>query len=341
MQALSGNKLISPLVVKQRIDALCKASVGQPALDQHSIHAKAQFISNAEVFTCIFVLVFHAAVIEILQAQSTAAMQKKRDEANPARSDPAIASAIIGVPGGALNADGMPALALRHVPRVPAAHPAVVQIENLIPADGGARVRPIQTGHSTNKRRAALIAVAAGDNSPATKSRNTDSMIANFQTLQQEGLQTKAVKAQAALITAKAAQIQNQLQTLMFFEKQPDSELKRLITSNAKQSLAELSKPDVSYSPRTVPGGQVHSDNIPADDISDSSSLEDVVVEKECSICQENIMENAPSMVTPCLHTFHFGCLRTWLLRNDTCPHCRGSLANSNHSQEHQEPQDR
>jgi hypothetical protein len=39
--------------VKQRVDALCKAAVGQPALDQNSIHAKAQFISQSEVFTCI------------------------------------------------------------------------------------------------------------------------------------------------------------------------------------------------------------------------------------------------------------------------------------------------
>ncbi len=57
-QELAGNKAISALVVKQRIDALCKAAVGQLPSDQRSVHAKAQFISNAEVFICIMVLRF-------------------------------------------------------------------------------------------------------------------------------------------------------------------------------------------------------------------------------------------------------------------------------------------
>ena len=38
-------------------------------------------------------------------------MQKKRDDANPARADPHIASALVGAPDGTRNGDGMPALA--------------------------------------------------------------------------------------------------------------------------------------------------------------------------------------------------------------------------------------
>lgn len=275
-------------------------------------------------------------------------MQKKREEANPARADAIIGSAIPGMPGGARNADNMPALAtpiipmLRDYPRAagggavhrpPAAHPAAVHVDSLIPANGGGRVVPIQTGHSTNKRKAAIVAIAAGGISPATKSRNTDSMIEKFEVLQQEGLQAKNVKAHAALLTAKAAQIQNQLQTLMFFEKQPDSDLKQLIVSNAQKSLAELSKPDDSYSPRADPGRQLQSDPFERDSIP-----AEVVAVKDCKICQNDIEANTPSMVTPCMHTFHFGCLRSWLaLNNDTCPTCRGSLSNPINPQEQRE----
>jgi hypothetical protein len=95
-----------------------------------------------------FELAFHAAVISIPQAQSTAAMQKKRDDANPAKSDAIIASVITPVSGGNRNVDGMPSLAqpppivpvlrgysnpraggggIGDVPRPSAAHPAAVR----------------------------------------------------------------------------------------------------------------------------------------------------------------------------------------------------------------------
>jgi hypothetical protein len=302
-----------------------------------------------------FELAFHAAVISP-QAQSTAAMQKKRDDANPAKSDAIIAGVITPVSGGNRNADGMPSLAqpppivpvLRGysnpraggggtgaVPRPSAAHPAAVQVEILDSADGGSRVLPIQTGHSSNKRRSVLLGVAAGGTSPATKSRNTDSMIADFQALQQEGMKSKAVKAQAALMTAKASQIQNQLQTLMYFAKEPDSDMKRLITANAQQSLAELSKPDDSYSSSHSP----HLVPVPDSTRSVPASTQEVVVEKEskeCTICHDPILENTPSMITPCMHSFHFGCMRNWLMRkNDNCPNCRASLEPPYHSPDH------
>ena len=73
----------------------------------------------------------------------------------------------------------------------------LVEIENLVSTDDGARVtvRPIQTGHSSKKRNAALVDVAvniaAGGISPATKSRNTDSMIADSRLCSKKGLKTK------------------------------------------------------------------------------------------------------------------------------------------------------
>ena len=92
---------------------------------------------------------------------------------------------------------------------------------------------------------------------------------------------------------------------------------------------AELSKPDDSYSPPPVPSDRIQ------DDENDSKPPEDVEIPvKECSICQESILENTPSMITPCLHTFHFGCMRTWLMGNSTCPNCGGPLANPSNAQE-------
>lgn len=59
MQELSGNKKISPLVVKQRIDLIVKAAVGQEITDPNSIHAKAQAIARFEVqyMQCFFCFV--------------------------------------------------------------------------------------------------------------------------------------------------------------------------------------------------------------------------------------------------------------------------------------------
>jgi Ring finger domain len=252
-------------------------------------------------------------------------MLKKREKANPARSDSIIASNIAGVPGGARNVDGMPALVspvvpvLRDypragggaVPRVPAAHPAVVRVNDLVGvnAAGGCAVRPIQTGHSTNKRKAALIAVSEGELSPATKSRDTDSMVVDFKILQQEGLQVKAVKAQAALITAKHSAIQNHLQTLMFFQNQPESPLRTKIVKNTEKLIAELTTPDVD----------------------EPEEIEAAVEEdKKCAICHETVQKDTPIMNTPCMHSFHFQCLRTWMSTKDTCPICRNPLTTVN-----------
>ena len=59
---LSGNIAITCLVVKQRVDACCKAAVGEIITDGTSIHAKAQFISRAEVSA----ITNHAAIISLM-----------------------------------------------------------------------------------------------------------------------------------------------------------------------------------------------------------------------------------------------------------------------------------
>lgn len=50
----------------------------------------------------------------------------------------------------------------------------------------------------------------------------------------------------------------------------------------------------------------------------------------ECVICQENFTHGQEYIVLPCNpthpHKFHKDCIEPWLLNNDTCPTCRGSI---------------
>ena len=48
---------------------------------------------------------------------------------------------------------------------------------------------------------------------------------------------------------------------------------------------------------------------------------------KTCSICLEEI-EGACKTLT-CKHTFHCGCIKTWLKRKSTCPVCRKGILRS------------
>ncbi|XP_067206404.1 E3 ubiquitin-protein ligase TRAIP-like isoform X1 [Linepithema humile] len=44
-----------------------------------------------------------------------------------------------------------------------------------------------------------------------------------------------------------------------------------------------------------------------------------------CAICTEDFRSLDDVSNTPCGHTFHYGCLLTWLERSETCPQCRES----------------
>ena len=43
----------------------------------------------------------------------------------------------------------------------------------------------------------------------------------------------------------------------------------------------------------------------------------------ECSICLTEINTTTGSATLCCTHTFHFGCLARWMLKNESCPNCR------------------
>lgn len=56
-----------------------------------------------------------------------------------------------------------------------------------------------------------------------------------------------------------------------------------------------------------------------------SKYLFDIKVEKECSICYEEL-EIKTAHVTGCKHSFHKECIKKWLSVKDTCPICRDLL---------------
>ncbi|KAK5047964.1 hypothetical protein LTR84_006154 [Exophiala bonariae] len=43
----------------------------------------------------------------------------------------------------------------------------------------------------------------------------------------------------------------------------------------------------------------------------------------ECSICMDDVPLGSEVTVLPCKHWFHGGCVTSWLIEHDTCPHCR------------------
>ena len=49
-----------------------------------------------------------------------------------------------------------------------------------------------------------------------------------------------------------------------------------------------------------------------------------VVFGVECTVCIETI--DGTAVETPCRHTFHPGCIESWLQVADSCPLCRASL---------------
>ena len=48
-------------------------------------------------------------------------------------------------------------------------------------------------------------------------------------------------------------------------------------------------------------------------------------IEKNCSICKEENPTSTFVFKTPCNHTFHYDCLKKWIMNNETCPMCRST----------------
>ena len=46
----------------------------------------------------------------------------------------------------------------------------------------------------------------------------------------------------------------------------------------------------------------------------------------ECMICKESYSPGSEPYSLPCSHSFHYGCIETWLLKNPNCPMCRYKL---------------
>jgi hypothetical protein len=55
----------------------------------------------------------------------------------------------------------------------------------------------------------------------------------------------------------------------------------------------------------------------------------------ECSICCDEI--GCARATLSCNHTFHLGCIGRWILKNETCPMCRGEMEDKERIQEDEE----
>lgn len=68
-------------------------------------------------------------------------------------------------------------------------------------------------------------------------------------------------------------------------------------------------------------------------------------MEQECSICCEEIVAATGQVTLSCSHTFHLGCVGSWLLRSTSCPLCRGETCEKEqiqrpHAEEEEEEDD-
>lgn len=43
----------------------------------------------------------------------------------------------------------------------------------------------------------------------------------------------------------------------------------------------------------------------------------------ECSICMSS---SDDTVILPCNHTFHMGCISRWYMRSNSCPNCRAPI---------------
>ncbi|KAK4716076.1 hypothetical protein R3W88_014414 [Solanum pinnatisectum] len=53
--------------------------------------------------------------------------------------------------------------------------------------------------------------------------------------------------------------------------------------------------------------------------------IENELTEK-CSICMSRYLPGSKAYNMPCKHSFHSGCIETWLLKTPSCPICRCKL---------------
>jgi hypothetical protein len=336
---LARNQSITPQVVKIQITKVCQEAAGVEvqAGDTESVTYKAQFITRAHNI-------------------SEQAMQNRRESQRPARNDPIIARVIAAPIPGQLGPDGSaPALA---IPNVQAANPAVVQVDQLI---GPAVAQVVsRTSHSQSRRRQ-IVSVAAGAQPPSIRSRTTDSLLSDFSRMQENEavyrqhnhtmlaktfiyfkITHRGKKAEAAFMTAKGQLLSQHIQAFSFLSNLPESPFRTQAISQQRSEILELGRAHREPITResssiflqahmTFEPGHVQQNipqNIPQPLSIPQNIQQEVVVEPEstCYICQALIRESDPVMTTPCSHTFHFQCLRPWMVDHSTCPNCRSDF---------------
>jgi hypothetical protein len=64
-----------------------------------------------------------------------------------------------------------------------------------------------------------------------------------------------------------------------------------------------------------------------SEDIFISDSEDEVILEDECPICTESLVEEDETLsLDGCGHKFHAECIKPWLQKQSSCPTCRHSV---------------
>ena len=59
--------------------------------------------------------------------------------------------------------------------------------------------------------------------------------------------------------------------------------------------------------------------------------LQEIAVQRDCSICQESLLNDDDECFLACDHQFHTVCLCGWLIENNSCPVCRRTVKACQH----------
>jgi hypothetical protein len=147
-------------------------------------------------------------------------------------------------------------------------------------------------------------------------------------------------KAEAAYMIAKGQLLSQQIQAYGFISNLPDSPFRTQALAQTEGGILELGRahgaPPVAIEHSHVlmqTNVLVHPPTIIQDQqfVSQEQPIEfvdndDVDETSDCGVCQRPIMQRDAQMTTPCSHTFHFQCLRPWMMHHSTCPICRSDM---------------
>ncbi len=151
-------------------------------------------------------------------------------------------------------------------------------------------------------------------------------------------------KAEAAYMIAKGQLLSQHIQAYGFISNLPDSPFRTRALAQTQggilalgrtheaapftsESSSVLLQTNVTVHPPAPPAPHVRDDQfVSQEPPPEYAENEDAFEQIICGVCQRQIMDRDAQMTTPCAHSFHFQCLRPWMVNHATCPLCRANM---------------